>query len=194
MTAIRLRIPAAVFVAVIAAACASELPTDFAPPVLAADVGITEITTFHAEVKGPLAYWGGNRSATLPYWPACANGAFVCAKATITGFGNAEYSFVIDAFAPISASCAAYDATVVFTLQDGSILTLNETGTVCGPGGSFHQVPAPGGSFGNPVEGIGSWTVEAGSGQFAGVTGNGTDTFQSAGANTIASYAGVLAN
>jgi hypothetical protein len=189
-----MRIPATAFVGVITTACASELPTDVAPHAFAKHVGITAITVFHADVKGPLTHWGGNRSATLPYWPACANGAFVCGDGTITGFGKAQYNFNIDSFAHISASCAAYGATVVFTLRDASTLTLTETGTVCGPGGSFIPVPAPGGSFGNPVEGIGSWIVETGTGQFAGMTGSGTDTFLSAGANAIASYTGVLAD
>jgi len=154
----------------------------------------TEIVIFHADVKGPLAHWGGNRSETLPYWPSCANGAFTCANATITGFGAADYSFSIDGIARISSSCAAYDATVLFTLPDGSELKMNESGSVCGPGGSFIPVPAPGGSFGNPVEGIGTWIVETGTGQFAGMTGSGTDTFLSAGANSIASYSGVVQN
>lgn len=189
-----MRISATAFVAVITTACASELPTDVASHTRAQLIGITAITAFHADVKGPLTHWGGDRSATLPYWPACADGSFVCANATIAGFGKAEYRFSIDSFAHISASCAAYGATVVFTLRDASALTLTETGTVCGPGGSFIPVPAPGGSLGNPVEGNGSWIVATGTGQFAGMTGNGTDTFLSAGANTIASYTGALAN
>jgi hypothetical protein len=188
-----MRRPPIILVAVITTACTSELPTDLVSHALAKSVGITQTTAFHADVKGPLNHWGGNRASTLPYWPSCANGAFVCASATISGFGNAEYSFNIDSFAPISASCAEYDATVVFTLRDASTLTLTETGTVCGPGGSFIPVPAPGGSFGNPVEGIGTWIVQTGTGQFAEMTGNGTNTFLSAGANTIASYTGVLA-
>lgn len=194
MTVFHRRVPVVVFVTVIAAACARELPTDAALPALATGIFTTQTTAFHADVKGPLAHWGDNRSPTMPFWPSCANGAFVCAKATIAGVGVAEYSFVIDAFAPTSASCAAYDATVVFTLNDGSTLTLSETGAICGPGGSFHQVPAPGGSFGNPVEGSATWIVSGGTGQFAGFSGSGTNTFLSAGANTIATYAGVLAN
>ena len=57
-----MRIPAAALVVVITTACASELPTDVAPHVLAKHVGVTEITAFHADVKGPLTQWGGNRS------------------------------------------------------------------------------------------------------------------------------------
>ena len=161
-------------------------------PAVAADLTIAATTSFQASVKGPLSGLGSNRSATLPFWPACSDGSFTCGQASIAGFGSASYSFALDSFAPISSSCGEYHATVLFVLADGSTLTLSESGTVCGPGGSFIGVPAPGGSFGNPVEGAGAWVVENGTGEFAGMTGSGTDEFLSAGANFIARYWGVV--
>jgi hypothetical protein len=136
---------------------------------------------FSAEVQG---------HATRP--AGCPDGAFVCGDATVAGYGAAEYRFFLESLAPGSPSCGNYTATVTFTLTVGGTLTLHETGTVCGPGRSFFPVPAPGGSYGNPVDGIGSWEVQGGSGQFAGATGSGTDTFRSAGASFSASYAGDL--
>lgn len=192
MTALQFRINATVLVLVLTAACESPLSTDVAAPVLTVGVGNATVTAFHAEVKGPITQFGSNRSTELPYWPSCANGAFICASATISTFGTAEYSYTLDAQAPLSASCASYEATVVFRLSDGSELTMNEVGTVCGHGESFRRVPAPGGSFGNPVEGAGSWSVASATGQFSGMTGGGTDTFVSAGANTSATYTGIL--
>jgi hypothetical protein len=97
---------------------------------------------------------------------------------------------------PLPEACngyiaGAYTALVTFTLQDGSTLTLEETGYVCGPGNSLI---APGGvmSYGNPVDGTGTWGVLDATGRFAGLSGSGVDTFRSSGAHFTASYAGTL--
>lgn len=136
-------------------------------------------TSFNAEVKGKVTRPDG-----------CPDGASGCGKATIDGFGSAEYLFFITGFTPISDSCGQYTAVVTFTLSDDSVLTLAESGTVCGPGNSFFSTI--GSSWGNPIDGSGSWTVQDGTGQFDGMTGSGTDEFEQAGSNLKAIYTGVL--
>ncbi|MGH9879518.1 MAG: hypothetical protein ACRD5H_17960 [Nitrososphaerales archaeon] len=136
-------------------------------------------TEFVAEVKGKVTRPDG-----------CPDGATACGKATIEGFGSAQYLFFITGFAPISDSCGEYTAIVTFTLVDDSTLTLDEVGTVCGPGNSFFSTT--GSSWGNPIDGSGAWTVQDGTGQFAGMTGSGTDEFEQAGANLKAIYTGTL--
>jgi hypothetical protein len=140
-----------------------------------------QTTAFRAEFDGP-----------SPKPAGCPDGAFVCGHGDVAGFGTADYGYFLDSFARVSASCASYIATVSIALTDSSTLTLEEAGTVCGPGGSFFPQPAPGGSYGNPVNGNGTWEVQSATGQFAGVTGSGTDTFHSAGAHFTASYVGNL--
>lgn len=122
----------------------------------------------------------------------CPEDAFICGTAAITGFGSAAYSFSLGSLQLVSESCGSYDADVTFTLEDGSSLTLGESGIVCGPGKSFFPVPAPGGSYGNPAGGNGIWNVITATGRFEGRTGSGTNTFQSAGASFHAIYTGLL--
>jgi hypothetical protein len=140
-----------------------------------------QTTAFRAEFHGP---------STKP--AGCPDGAFVCGQGDVAGFGTASYGYFLDSFAPLSASCASYIATVTIALTDESTLTLGEAGTVCGPGRSFFPQPAPGGSYGNPVQGDGTWEIQGATGQFAGLTGSGIDSFHSAGAHFTASYVGSL--
>jgi hypothetical protein len=118
------------------------------------------------------------------------DGANLCANAVITGFGSAEYSFTTTGFAFISAACGSYAATTTFKLQDGSTLTLNEAGTICGRGLSFVKGSLT--SFGNPRVISGDWVVQAATGQFAGMTGSGTNTLHFEGANRNGTYSGTL--
>ena len=136
-------------------------------------------TSFQAVISGPMTKPAG-----------CAVGITSCGSAEIGGFGKGQFSFTITAFAPTPPSCASYEADVVFSLSDGSTLTLAEEGTVCGPGKSFFPQPAPGGSYGNPVSGEGSWTIVGATGQFAGLTGTGTSRFDQAGASLHGRYLG----
>jgi hypothetical protein len=126
----------------------------------------------------------------------CPAGAVVCGEATIAGYGTGEYLYVLTSVTPLPGACdgsfaGGYAAIVTFTLADGSELTLDEAGHVCGPGESLI---APGGlvSYGNPVEGVGAWDVAEATGRFAGLTGSGTNTFRSAGARIVATYVGKL--
>lgn len=135
-------------------------------------------SAFSAVTQGPM---------TKPV--GCAAGVTACGTADISGFGKGSFEFTITAFDRFPG-CGAYDADVVFSLPDGSTLTLAETGTVCGPGGSFIPQPAPGGSYGNPVNGTATWTVVAASGQFLGVSGGGTNSFKQAGASLHGEYIG----
>ena len=122
---------------------------------------------------------------------ACPDGAFRCGQAEIDGFGAAEWKFYVTSFVPSSASCGDYTAMATFTLADDSALVVQESGTVCAPGKSFFATP--GFSWGNPDQAIGSWEVQSGSGQFAGVTGGGgTDHIRSAGADVRGIYTGSL--
>ena len=100
---------------------------------------------------------------------ACPDAAFRCGTAEIDGFGSAEWRFYLTFFAPDSESCGSYTALVTFTLPDDSVLSLDETGTVCGPGKSFFATP--GFSWGNPEEANGAWEFLSGTGQFSDVTG-----------------------
>jgi hypothetical protein len=135
-------------------------------------------TAFKAEVKGH-----------APKSVSCG-GANLCANAVIAGFGSAEYSFTTTGFAFISEACGSYAATTTFTLQDGSTLTLNEAGTICGRGISFVKGSLT--SFGNPRVISGTWVVQAATGQFAGMTGSGTNTLHFEGANRNGTYSGTL--
>src|SRR5215207_6005417 len=80
----------------------------------------------------------------------------------------------------MAPSCGAYTSTATFSLENTSTLTLEESGIVCGPGKSFFATP--GSSYGNPANGAGNWSVIGASGQFAGLSGDGTNTFDVAGA------------
>jgi len=139
-------------------------------------------TAFNAQVRGHI---------TLP--SGCPGGADLCGQAIVAGLGPAEYLFFVGSFDPTTASrpCGVYTplgdytATTTFTLGDGSTLTLDEAGTVCGPGNSF---PTGGISFGNPRTFSASWEVLDATGQFAGMTGSGTDTGLTAGSALKAVY------
>ena len=135
--------------------------------------------SFHAVISGPMTKPAG-----------CPSGITSCGSVAISGFGSGQFSFTITSFAPAPPACGSYEADVVFSLPDGSTLTLAEEGTVCGPGKSFFPQPAPGGSYGNPVNGEGSWTIVGATGQFTGLTGTGTSRFDQAGASIHGRYIG----
>jgi hypothetical protein len=138
-----------------------------------------ETISFYAKVKGQVKKPVG-----------CQDGAFGCGETTIDGFGSAEYLFFLTGFEPTSSSCGDYTAIATFTLADGSTLTLDEAGTVCGPGNSFFSTS--GANWGNPIDASGTWVVQDGTRQFSGMTGSGTDTIHNAGAHASAIYTGTL--
>ena len=141
---------------------------------------ISEIS-FAASVRGPMTKPAG-----------CPPGVFACGDAVVSGYGNGTYGYSLISFQPTGPSCGSYTATVSFRLEDTSTLTLGESGTICGPGKSFFATP--GSSYGNPASGAGHWSVTSASGQFAGLTGEGTNRFNIAGAALSAVYTGALEN
>ena len=140
-----------------------------------------QTTDFNAKVLGHITRPSGG----------CPGGADLCGKAAIEGFGSAQYLFFVTSFEPTSEACGDYTATTTFTLGDGSTLTLDESGVVCGPDHSFLKGPLFT-SYGNPRAFSASWEVQGATGQFAGMTGRGADTGLTAGAAFKATYRGTL--
>jgi hypothetical protein len=140
---------------------------------------LAQTTSFNAEIKGH-----------APAPRGCPDGASLCGDGTINGFGPAQYRLFITSFEPTSERCGDYTATTTFTLQDGSRLTLDETGEACGVGRRFFT----GGerSYGSPRTHNGSWEVQGATGRFAGRTGSGTAAAHFAGAHISATYTGTL--
>jgi hypothetical protein len=124
----------------------------------------------------------------IPKPNPCPNGDIFCGTA-LTNYGAATWTSSPVNFAPYSATCDSYESTTTFVLGDGSTLVLDETGLACGPAASFS---APGGfkSYGNPFDVAGSWTVQAATGQFSSVNGEGTNTLRAAGAHVSGAYSG----
>ena len=125
-------------------------------------------------------------TATVPKPQPCADGAFFCGTANITGYGSANWSFTLTALTQ-EGTCASYSADVRFVLADGSTLALSENGSACGPGAS-NLSHASANSYGHPGTADGAWTVDSATGQFTGTAGGGTDTVRFAGAHAAGSY------
>lgn len=123
--------------------------------------------------------------------PPCPTTAF-CGTASIAGYGAATWTFDPTPTMTVSSACFAYTAETTFRLlSDGSTLVLNENALACAPGNSV----APPQSFGDPLYSKNSsWTVEAATGQFSGLTGVGTDTLRTDGARASGTYSGTLLN
>jgi hypothetical protein len=140
-----------------------------------------QTTGFNAKINGHITRPSGG----------CPEGADLCGQAAIDEFGSAQYLFFVTSFEPTSQACGNYTATTTFTLGDGSTLTLDESGVVCGPDGSLLKGPLLT-SYGNPRTFSASWEVQDATGQFAGMTGSGTDAGLTAGAALYATYRGTL--
>lgn len=144
-------------------------------------------TTFQAGVAS---------TVPIPAGP-CSNGAFYCGTANIAGYGTATWNFYLLGYTISQTSCGStYTATTDFTLaSDGSTLVVNESGPICGPGkdaaGYFKEGPN---AEGHPNYPYGTWTVDTAdsTGQFAGLSGSGSDALHAAGAHASGSYAGSL--
>lgn len=142
---------------------------------------LAQTTAFNAEITGHITKPSGG----------CASGAHLCGSTVIEGYGAAEYGIVFASFVPTSNDCGNYGASTTFTLGDGSVLTLGETGVSCGPGDSFLHGP-PFTAFGNPRTFSGSWQIQGATGQFERLVGGGTDAGLTAGAGVHATYRGTL--
>lgn len=136
---------------------------------------------------------------TRPTGP-CSNGANLCGTANIAGYGAATWNFYTTNDTAVVSPCgSSYTATTDFTLvsDPNSMLVVDESGSLCGLGhdgaayrGYFNQGPQ---ANGFPFEIVGKWTVDpASTGQFAGLTGSGTDQVHVAGAHADGSYSGTL--
>ncbi len=138
-------------------------------------------------------------TATLP-GGFCANGAFYCGTANIAGYGAARWDWYVLGFTGAPGACGStYQAMTEFTLASdpGSTLVVDEQGNLCGLGddGAAYRGYFAGGpkDFGRPYAIVGNWTVDpASTGQFAGLSGSGTDLVNTAGANVAGSYSGTL--
>jgi hypothetical protein len=130
-------------------------------------------------------------TAHVPKPKPCPNGAFFCGDA-ITNYGDATWTFTLISVTspPPGAECGSYEATVTFALSDGSTLTLDENGTVCGPGKSLFSSRSNN-SYGNPFYLAGTLTVESATGQFNLISGPGSDSVHAAGAESSGTYATV---
>lgn len=147
--------------------------------VTSVDLASAQATAFDATVENHIVRPVG-----------CPDGAYLCGDVDIDGFGPAEFRWYLVSFEPTSPSCGNYTAVLTFTLGDGSTLTLDETGTDCGPGNSFSSYPPH--SYGQPQTADGSWEVQDGTGVFVGLTGSGTNTVHISGARLVATYTGTL--
>jgi hypothetical protein len=138
-------------------------------------------------------------TGTLPAGP-CSNGAYICGKANIAGYGAASWNMFVTSSTAVPTPCGStYTATTYFTLVSdaGSTLVVDESGPLCGLGhdgaailGYFKEGSK---AFGHPFKIVGSWTVDtASTGQFGGPTGSGTDLVNVAGAHAGGSYSGTL--
>ena len=145
------------------------------------DVSFAQTTAFNAGVIGHITRPSGG----------CASGASLCGSTVIEGFGPANYDIVFFSFVPTTDACGNYGASTTFTLGDGSSLSLGEVGVACGPGISFLHGPLFT-AYGNPRTWSGSWEIQSATGQFAGLTGGGTDAGHTAGAAVRATYRGTL--
>jgi hypothetical protein len=144
-------------------------------------------TAFQASIKG---------TNTLPSG-GCSSGAFYCGTANIAGYGTASWDWHITSITIVQTSCGTiYTATVDFRLSsDGSTLVLNESGNACVPGNAGAGFFAEGAkAYGHPNYPNGTWTVDTAdsTGQFAGLSGSGTDALHGAGAHVDGSYSGTL--
>jgi len=133
---------------------------------------------------------------TRPAGP-CVNGAYACGTANIAGYGAATWNFYTTNSTSAYSPCGStYTATTYFTLvsDPGSTLVVDESGSLCGLGhdGAAYRGYFNNGSkaFGHPFAIAGSWAVDSASGQFAGLTGSGTDLVNVAGAHAAGSYTG----
>ena len=125
---------------------------------------------------------------------SCPPDVFLCGTGTVAGFGNATETVVLTEFDPELASatgCSPLTLTRTITLDDGSTLVTEETGTVCFPGNSF-GTRGSFVSFGNPASFEGTYTILGGTGVFKGARGTGTSTFTNSGDAGHASLSGTI--
>jgi hypothetical protein len=122
----------------------------------------------------------------------CEPTFFRCAPGRVAGFGAARWNYRFDVVGQNSRNCFEITSRARIRLtSDGSRIDLRGEGEVCFPGRSTE---APGSlvSNGNPFTARDTWTVESGTGRFAGREGQGTSRVHSAGNHASADYSGTL--
>ena len=143
---------------------------------VAAPSALAQTTTFQASFKE------GFGRATAHPCPGADVELLMCGTGTVAGFGEATSLTELVSFEDLDpdTNCADVVWRRTITLEDGSTLTLIETGVVCFPGESTN---APGSlqSFGNPFRFEGTFMIVGGTGIFAGATGTGTSEIRTAG-------------
>ena len=165
------------------------------PALLAAlGLALTEPASAQTSFQASVTFTG-----TRPAGP-CSNGAYLCGTANIAGDGAATWNMYLPGYTLVPSPCGStYTATTYFTLvsDPGSTLVLDEGGSLCGLGhdgaayrGYFNEGSK---AFGHPFDIVGNWAVDpASTGQFAGLTGSGTDLALVAGAHAAGTYSGTL--
>jgi hypothetical protein len=151
-------------------------------------LSLTMVASVSAEPRSGADAFNATVDARLIRPEGCESGAYRCGDAVVDGFGSASWEYNVTSFERISNACVEYTAVSTFTLEDASVLTLNEAGTACGPGNSFFATPPF--SWGNPDRATTSWDIASGTGQFEGLTGSGSASFKSAGAAIRGIYEG----
>jgi hypothetical protein len=146
-------------------------------------VGAVASTTqpFEAQFKETFG-----RAASKP----CSH--FLCGEGIVQGFGRATSTLDVTSFEPTETNCDNITFHRVITLEeDGSTLDLTEEGVVCFPGNSS-DAPGAQKSFGNPGTFEGTYTIEGGSGVFAGAQGTGTSRLKAAGDSGHSTLSGTI--
>jgi hypothetical protein len=149
----------------------------------ALSIGVSVGIAARASAQAPFT---AGITSVLPKPDPCPGNAFLCGTA-ITNYGPATWTLVPISDAKVSYDCGVYEAATTFALEDGSMLVLDEKGTLCQPGNAL-SAPGAAVSYGNPFSFDGSWTVVSAEGRFAPVTGSGTDALKTAGARATGSY------
>ena len=109
------------------------------------------------------------------------------------GFGDVTETFESTGSTPTGdPQCATISTGLqTNTFADGSTLTTSDVYLNCFPGRS-NLATGTAVSFGNPSTGTGTWTVEEGTGIFAGATGGGTVFTRAAGDVLHITYEGTI--
>jgi uncharacterized low-complexity protein len=161
-------------------------------------IGVALSLAFAAPASAQTAFQAnGTSTQQKPNGPCpnAASGEYICGTADLAGYGAASWDFVVTSTTAVLTQCGStYTATTSFTLASdpSSTLVVDESGNACAPGLDGNGYWKNNG-YGHPFSFVGSWTVDpASTGQFAGLSGAGTDLINVAGAHLHGSYTGAL--
>lgn len=142
---------------------------------------------FTASVKAE--YPGASPEKTCPTDPTL----FTCETGHLAGYGQITQVFTFVSGREVDG-CFETTGDVLWTLIDDPTSTFmtREVYVDCAPGAS---AGSPGNrlhSFGNPVQGEGTYVISAGTGVFAGASGSGTLYTRAAGDTIVIRYDGTI--